>query len=72
MVKNVRIWCLDNCSYQAYSFTDSIGCMIWTESLVDMEIFNSSVKDLFVRLAHIDSGQLIIILIYVHTYTLIL
>ncbi|PIN02587.1 Serine/threonine protein kinase [Handroanthus impetiginosus] len=44
--------CLNNCSCIAYSFYAGIGCMLWTESLIDVQKFPSGGGDLYIRLAH--------------------
>ncbi|MCL7035998.1 hypothetical protein MKW94_018865, partial [Papaver nudicaule] len=46
--------CLKNCLCLAYSYDSGIGCMTWGESLVDMQNFTRSGKDLYVRLARSD------------------
>ncbi|XP_062095696.1 G-type lectin S-receptor-like serine/threonine-protein kinase At1g61490 [Humulus lupulus] len=44
--------CLNNCSCIAYSFISGIGCLVWSDTLVDITEFESSGDDLFFRLAH--------------------
>ncbi|PKI61539.1 hypothetical protein CRG98_018035 [Punica granatum] len=44
-------WCLNNCSCLAYSYIDTIGCMVWFDELMDIQSFNISGEDLFLRLA---------------------
>ncbi|KAI3862948.1 hypothetical protein MKW92_023270 [Papaver armeniacum] len=61
--------CLADCSCIAYSYDSGVGCMTWNESLVDMQKFNQSGEDLYIRLAHSDlivqihSGRVIIIIV---------
>ncbi|XP_048131403.1 G-type lectin S-receptor-like serine/threonine-protein kinase At1g61370 [Rhodamnia argentea] len=45
-------WCLSNCSCLAYSYVSTIGCMVWSEELIDIEQFTTAGEDLFIRLAH--------------------
>nr|KYP48855.1 Cysteine-rich receptor-like protein kinase 10 [Cajanus cajan] len=47
-----RSQCLKNCSCVAYSHEDGIGCMSWTENLIDIQQFPSAGLDLYVRLAY--------------------
>ncbi|KAK9714798.1 hypothetical protein RND81_06G120900 [Saponaria officinalis] len=44
--------CLGNCSCLAYSYFSGIGCMLWNESMVDLQQFSSDGADLFIRLAN--------------------
>ncbi|XP_075513764.1 G-type lectin S-receptor-like serine/threonine-protein kinase B120 [Primulina tabacum] len=48
--------CLENCSCTAYAFVSGINCMIWYRDLVDVELFAADGNDLFVRVAHLESG----------------
>ncbi|XP_029130277.1 G-type lectin S-receptor-like serine/threonine-protein kinase At1g11300 isoform X2 [Cajanus cajan] len=54
-----RSQCLKNCSCVAYSHEDGIGCMSWTENLIDIQQFPSAGLDLYVRLAYteLDKGS---------------
>ncbi|KAL3851252.1 hypothetical protein ACJIZ3_013134 [Penstemon smallii] len=45
-----RTRCLSNCSCIAYAHDPYIGCMSWSEPLVDFQRFNSVGIDLFLRL----------------------
>ncbi|XP_062086978.1 uncharacterized protein LOC133793695 [Humulus lupulus] len=45
-------WCLNNCSCIAYSYLDNIGCLVWSQDLIDIEWFSYGGEDLFLRLAH--------------------
>ncbi|XP_020224766.1 G-type lectin S-receptor-like serine/threonine-protein kinase At1g11300 isoform X2 [Cajanus cajan] len=71
-----RSQCLENCSCMAYSHHDGIGCMSWTEDLLDMQQFSSEGLDLYFRVAHseLDKGRktTIIIIITVIIGTVIL
>ncbi|KAK9714797.1 hypothetical protein RND81_06G121000 [Saponaria officinalis] len=44
--------CLGGCSCLAYSYYTGIGCMLWNESLVDLQQYSAHGADLFVRLAN--------------------
>ncbi|KAL2932323.1 hypothetical protein RDABS01_037733 [Bienertia sinuspersici] len=44
--------CLENCSCLAYAYYSGIGCMIWNQSLIDIQQFSGDGVDLFIRLAH--------------------
>ncbi|XP_039158299.1 G-type lectin S-receptor-like serine/threonine-protein kinase At1g61370 [Eucalyptus grandis] len=49
-------WCLSNCSCLAYSYVGTIGCMVWTKDLIDLQEFPTVGEDLFVRVAHVKAG----------------
>ncbi|XP_030461331.2 G-type lectin S-receptor-like serine/threonine-protein kinase At1g61370 isoform X2 [Syzygium oleosum] len=49
-------WCLSNCSCLAYSYVSTIGCMVWTKDLIDLQEFPTVGEDLFVRVAHVKTG----------------
>ncbi|XP_039167749.1 G-type lectin S-receptor-like serine/threonine-protein kinase SD1-29 [Eucalyptus grandis] len=50
-------WCQSNCSCLAYSYVSTIGCMVWTkENLIDLEEFSTDGENLFVRVAHVETG----------------
>ncbi|XP_057538243.1 uncharacterized protein LOC130815779 [Amaranthus tricolor] len=49
--------CLEMCSCLAYSSYFGIGCMIWNESLIDIQEYPRSGADLFIRLATSELGQ---------------
>ncbi|KAL9243555.1 hypothetical protein vseg_017429 [Gypsophila vaccaria] len=56
-VDKCRSQCLSTCSCAAYSYSFSIGCMIWNDSLIDVvEPSNSRGLDFYVRLAHSELG----------------
>ncbi|KAL6542894.1 hypothetical protein OROHE_010414 [Orobanche hederae] len=46
-----RTMCLRNCSCLAYSHDGNIGCMFWSERLVDIQQFNGIGAVIYVRLA---------------------
>ncbi|XP_020233636.1 G-type lectin S-receptor-like serine/threonine-protein kinase At1g11300 [Cajanus cajan] len=50
--------CLDNCSCIAYSHDDEIGCMSWTENLLDIQQFSEGGLELYIRVANseLDKG----------------
>jgi hypothetical protein len=54
-----RTQCLENCSCIAYAFDAGIGCMAWTRSLIDLQIFSSGGVDLYVRVANSELGELV-------------
>ncbi|KAI3840589.1 hypothetical protein MKX03_019292 [Papaver bracteatum] len=43
--------CLSNCSCIAYSYDSGIGCMTWVVDLVDIQVFDETGADLYIRLA---------------------
>ncbi|KAJ0248137.1 G-type lectin S-receptor-like serine/threonine-protein kinase [Hirschfeldia incana] len=49
--------CLENCSCTAYAYDGRIGCMIWSDSLVDMQSSLASGIDLYIRIAHPEKKQ---------------
>lgn len=51
--------CLANCSCLAYAHESNIGCMIWTDVLIDAEKFNGVGVDLFIRLSASDLGRVL-------------
>ncbi|KAL8460306.1 hypothetical protein ACS0TY_032014 [Phlomoides rotata] len=46
-----RSRCLGNCSCIAYAHDRSIGCMLWSDSLIDAQDFNTVGVDLYIRLS---------------------
>ncbi|XP_028959437.2 G-type lectin S-receptor-like serine/threonine-protein kinase At1g61480 [Malus domestica] len=52
-----KIQCLSNCSCLAYVYVDNIGCLIWSNELIDIQEFSSNGEDIFIRLQHTKSGQ---------------
>ncbi|XP_062087396.1 G-type lectin S-receptor-like serine/threonine-protein kinase At1g61480 isoform X2 [Humulus lupulus] len=51
---NCYTWCLNNCSCVAYAYVNGIGCLVWSEGLIDIQGFSYGGKDLFIRLAQIE------------------
>lgn len=51
-------WCLKNCSCLAYAYVDGIGCLVWSEGLLDIQEFPYGGQDLFLRLAHEELGEI--------------
>ncbi|KAM6601429.1 hypothetical protein CsatA_021038 [Cannabis sativa] len=47
-------WCLKNCSCIAYAYVQGIGCLVWSNALIDIKGFPYDAEDLFLRLAHAD------------------
>ncbi|XP_015886462.1 G-type lectin S-receptor-like serine/threonine-protein kinase At1g61500 isoform X2 [Ziziphus jujuba] len=45
-------WCQSNCSCLAYAFVNSIGCLVWSKDLIDIQEFSFDGEDLFLRLAY--------------------
>ncbi|GMN50960.1 hypothetical protein TIFTF001_020119 [Ficus carica] len=58
-IDSCQTWCLDNCSCRACAYVYGIGCLIWSEGLVDIQEFAVGGEDIFLRLAHeeLDGGQ---------------
>ena len=52
-----QIRCLNNCSCSAYAYVTGIGCLVWSEDLIDIQVFSFGGEDLFVRLAHEELGK---------------
>ena len=55
--KDCYTWCLNNCSCLAYSYLNGIGCLVWSEGLVDIQESSSVGVDFFLRLAHAELGE---------------
>lgn len=53
-----RKGCLRNCSCIAYAYDVSLGCLIWRDSLVDLQRFSTVGADLHVRLVASELGTL--------------
>ncbi|KAK6264837.1 hypothetical protein SCA6_020271 [Theobroma cacao] len=45
-------WCLNNCSCMGYAIVYGIGCLVWTENIIDMQKFPFGGEEFFLRLAH--------------------
>ncbi|KAL8467907.1 hypothetical protein ACS0TY_031232 [Phlomoides rotata] len=52
-----RSRCLGNCSCIAYAHDRSIGCMLWSDSLIDAQDFNTVGVDLYIRLSDSEFGD---------------
>ncbi|KAK9901900.1 hypothetical protein M0R45_001858 [Rubus argutus] len=55
--EDCKMWCLHNCSCKAYVFVNSIGCLIWSKDLIDIQEFSSGGVDLYIRLARVELGE---------------
>jgi len=53
---NCRTKCLNNCSCIAYAYCLNIGCMMWSNDLIDIQEFTVGRVDLFLRLASSELG----------------
>ncbi|XP_031126368.1 G-type lectin S-receptor-like serine/threonine-protein kinase At1g11300 [Ipomoea triloba] len=49
--------CLTNCSCIAYSYYTGIGCMHWSEDLIDIQQFSMGGADLYIRLPYSELDQ---------------
>ncbi|KAL1537434.1 non-specific serine/threonine protein kinase [Salvia divinorum] len=52
-----RTRCLGNCSCIAYAYDSYIGCMFWSNTLIDTQEFGSVGVDLYVRLSASEFGS---------------
>ncbi|XP_047941217.1 G-type lectin S-receptor-like serine/threonine-protein kinase At1g11330 [Salvia hispanica] len=52
-----RTRCLGNCSCIAYAYDSYIGCMFWSNTLIDNQEFGSVGVDLYVRLSASEFGS---------------
>ncbi|XP_021862912.2 uncharacterized protein [Spinacia oleracea] len=50
--EDCRQTCLGNCACLAYAYYLGLGCLIWNETLIDIQEFTSVGVDLFIRVAH--------------------
>ncbi|KAJ8761401.1 hypothetical protein K2173_001532 [Erythroxylum novogranatense] len=50
-VETCQQTCLQNCSCNAFAFISGIGCMTWTEDLIDMQDFGKVGFTMYLRLA---------------------
>ena len=55
--EDCQIWCLNNCSCMAYSYVGTIGCLVWSGDLIDIQEFSMSGEDLFLRLPDAKAGD---------------
>ncbi|KAK3441366.1 hypothetical protein EUGRSUZ_B01368 [Eucalyptus grandis] len=51
-VGKCQSWCMNNCSCLAYSFVQTIGCLVWAEDLMDFQEFSTAGQDVYIRVAH--------------------
>ncbi|CAA3029413.1 Serine threonine kinase [Olea europaea subsp. europaea] len=51
MIEECRSLCLLNCSCIAYAHDTTIGCMFWSQQLIDIQQFSNVGVDLYIRLA---------------------
>uniref|UniRef100_A0A803LL36 non-specific serine/threonine protein kinase n=1 Tax=Chenopodium quinoa TaxID=63459 RepID=A0A803LL36_CHEQI len=51
-----RKQCLGNRKCLAYAYYPGLGCMVWNETLIDIQEFSYVGVDLFIRLAHPEIG----------------
>lgn len=49
--------CLGNCSCYAFSYVVNVGCMVWSEDLIDVQHFESGGWSLFVRVTASELGK---------------
>ncbi|KAI9083647.1 hypothetical protein K1719_034348 [Acacia pycnantha] len=49
--------CAKNCSCIAYAYEKSLGCMVWTVDLLDIQSFSVGGVDLFIRLVNSELGK---------------
>ncbi|XLT31657.1 hypothetical protein HN873_062949, partial [Arachis hypogaea] len=61
-LEECRILCLKNCSCTAYAPLDissgARGCLLWFDDLMDMKELNSSLQDVYIRMAKTELGSL--------------
>jgi len=65
-----RSQCLENCSCVAYSHDEGIGCMSWTENLLDIEQLSSRGLPLYVRLASTELEHGMLLLLHIISFVL--
>ncbi|KAL3749837.1 hypothetical protein ACJRO7_010890 [Eucalyptus globulus] len=56
-VEECQSWCMNNCSCLAYSFIQTIGCLVWAEDLMDFQEFSTAGQDVYIRVAHDNTGM---------------
>lgn len=56
-VDECRTRCSGNCSCIAYAFDPNIGCMFWSNSLIDIQRFDGVGIDLYIRLEASELGN---------------
>ncbi|CAJ2648788.1 unnamed protein product [Trifolium pratense] len=52
-----RTQCLNNCSCTAYAFDDRLGCLTWSDNLIDIVRLSSEGIDLYIRQAYSELGK---------------
>ncbi|KAK4743746.1 hypothetical protein SAY87_010058 [Trapa incisa] len=55
--EDCRASCLGNCSCYAFSYVTTIGCMVWSGDLIDIQRFESDGRSLYVRVAGAELGK---------------
>ncbi|XP_010665857.1 G-type lectin S-receptor-like serine/threonine-protein kinase At1g11300 [Beta vulgaris subsp. vulgaris] len=59
-----RSMCLGNCLCLAYAYPKQTVCMMWNESLLDMQQFSVDGVEVFIRLAHSELGNHLLFLAF--------
>ncbi|KAF7849840.1 LOW QUALITY PROTEIN: hypothetical protein BT93_L0228 [Corymbia citriodora subsp. variegata] len=49
--------CMNNCSCLAYSYVHTIGCLVWAKDLIDFQEFSTAGQDVYIRVAHDNTGM---------------
>ncbi|RYR43726.1 hypothetical protein Ahy_A08g040123 isoform B [Arachis hypogaea] len=61
-LEECRVLCLKNCSCTAYAPLDissgARGCLLWFDDLMDMKELNSSLQDVYIRMAKTELGNM--------------
>ncbi|KAL4625472.1 hypothetical protein ACB092_05G028600, partial [Castanea dentata] len=53
-IEDCRKQCLENCSCVAYGYYTGIGCLSWSENLIDLRHFSVGGSDVYIRLANLE------------------
>ncbi|KAK3441368.1 hypothetical protein EUGRSUZ_B01365 [Eucalyptus grandis] len=56
-VGKCQSWCINNCSCLAYSYVHTIGCLVWAKDLMDFQEFSTAGQDVYIRVAHDNTGM---------------
>ncbi|KAK3441369.1 hypothetical protein EUGRSUZ_B01363 [Eucalyptus grandis] len=56
-VGGCQSWCMNNCSCLAYSYVRPIGCLVWAKDLIDFQEFSTAGQDVYIRVAHDNTGM---------------
>ncbi|KAL3749842.1 hypothetical protein ACJRO7_010896 [Eucalyptus globulus] len=56
-VGKCQSWCMNNCSCLAYSYVQTIGCLVWAKDLMDFQEFSTAGQDVYIRIAHDNTGM---------------